>query len=138
MDIEALIIIISFAVVAALIYVWYLACREFGRIAAEKGHSDHRYFHFCFWLGLVGMLMVIALPDKGAVQPPHARSETPHASPLHSPMTPLSQTPPAKPLPARSPRRYTGTVPNPWRCSCGATNPASKGTCDSCGELKPR
>lgn len=51
-------------VLAAIIYIWYLVCHEFARIAADKGYPDNRYFHYCFWLGIIGMLMVIALPDR--------------------------------------------------------------------------
>ncbi len=38
--------------------------REFVTIAEMKGHDGTKYFWFTFFLGIVGMLMVIALPDK--------------------------------------------------------------------------
>lgn len=37
--------------------------KEFASIAEKKGHNGKRYFWWTFWLGVVGMLMVIALPD---------------------------------------------------------------------------
>lgn len=37
---------------------------EFANIADEKGFDRRRYWHFCFWLGPVGYLMVVALPDR--------------------------------------------------------------------------
>ena len=42
----------------------YLIAVEFRTIAEMKGHDGHKYFLWTFWLGLVGMLMVIALPDQ--------------------------------------------------------------------------
>lgn len=142
--------------IAALVCVWYLACREFGRIAADKGYSDRRYFHFCFWLGLVGMLMVIALPDRGDGK---ARSRAvKDASDVPVAFSDEgSRTPPASSFTARKPRQYTDAAPAPWRCSCGkgsirsrrcpscwtwlctcgAMNPAPKATCDSCGVATP-
>ncbi|MEG0638723.1 MAG: hypothetical protein RR824_01710 [Clostridia bacterium] len=37
---------------------------EFANIAEEKGYESRRYWHFCFWLSIVGYLIVIALPDR--------------------------------------------------------------------------
>ena len=37
---------------------------EFRRIATMKGHDEAKYFWWTFFLGPVGMLMVIALPQK--------------------------------------------------------------------------
>ena len=39
-----------------------LAASKFSDIAKMKGHQG--YFWWCFLLGLVGWLMVIALPDR--------------------------------------------------------------------------
>ncbi len=44
-----------------------LAASQFNKIAEMKGHSG--YFWWCFWLGVAGWAMVIALPDRGSVQP---------------------------------------------------------------------
>ena len=52
--------------VVALI-VAYLVANEFADIAEEKGHTRSRYFWFTFLLGIPGMLMVIALPNKMGV-----------------------------------------------------------------------
>ena len=35
---------------------------KFEEIAKMKGHKE--YFWWCFWLGPVGWMMVIALPDR--------------------------------------------------------------------------
>lgn len=57
---EALIFLAAIVVLV----VWYFAAAEFRRIAAMKGHDESRYFWWTFLLGIVGMMMVIALPQK--------------------------------------------------------------------------
>lgn len=50
--------------VAIWLFVWYLIAKEFYKIAVMKGHDDKKYLWWTFWLEIVGMLMVIALPDR--------------------------------------------------------------------------
>ena len=50
--------------VVALCLAWYLANR-FYEVAQEKGFTDRKYLWICFWLGAIGYLLVIALPDRG-------------------------------------------------------------------------
>lgn len=50
--------------IAIVIAVLYFAAREFEQIAEEKGFHGKTYFWWVFSLGIVGMLMVIALPDR--------------------------------------------------------------------------
>lgn len=47
--------------IGVLVLWWYIA-KEFARIAEMKGYTDKRYFWWTFWLGLIGILMVVALP----------------------------------------------------------------------------
>ena len=54
------------AVAAALVLDFFLA-REFQRIAISKGWNGKKYFFFAFFLGLIGYLMVVALPDRGSL-----------------------------------------------------------------------
>lgn len=42
----------------------YILAEEFVYIAKKKGFSDKRYFWFCFLFGIIGYLMVVALPDR--------------------------------------------------------------------------
>ena len=42
----------------------YFIAKSFYNIACEKGHYQRKYFHFCFWLGVAGWIMVAALPDR--------------------------------------------------------------------------
>ena len=47
----------------AVLLIQYFVAREFQRIAEMKGHHEKRYFWITFFLWIVGMLLVIALPD---------------------------------------------------------------------------
>lgn len=40
--------------------------KEFQDIAHKKGHGGVRYFWWTFFTGVIGMLMVVALPDRGS------------------------------------------------------------------------
>ena len=48
--------------ILALLLHWFIA-RKFENIANMKGHKG--YLGWCFFLGLIGWLMVVALPDRG-------------------------------------------------------------------------
>ena len=52
------------AVLCLLVFIWYKAAQSMAGIAADKGYTEKKWFHYCFWLGLVGFLMVCAMPDK--------------------------------------------------------------------------
>lgn len=152
MDIEApFIILFALVAAAALLYVWYLACREFAFIASEKGWSERRYFHFCFWLGLVGLLMVIALPDRGndddsasqptpASRPAQAATVNPPAQKASDRPTADLHRPEASPeASAVKPTKAAGApTPDPqptWSCHCGTQNSASTFLCSGCRAL---
>lgn len=38
---------------------------EFSNIAADKGYVGDKYFWYPFLFGIFGMLIVVALPDRG-------------------------------------------------------------------------
>jgi hypothetical protein len=62
--------LILFAVivgVAILLLIDYLVSKTFREIAIMKGHSEIKYFWFCFFLGVAGYLMVVALPTNATV-----------------------------------------------------------------------
>ena len=42
----------------------YFIANEFKKIAELKGYGGGKYFWFTFLFGIVGMLMVVALPNK--------------------------------------------------------------------------
>jgi hypothetical protein len=50
-------------VVAIIVFaISAIVARKFEKIANMKGHQG--YFWWCFWLGIAGWAMVIALPDR--------------------------------------------------------------------------
>lgn len=52
-------------VVLALYFVLlYFIAKWFFEVVEEKGYHDKKYFWICFWLGLPGWLLVIALPSR--------------------------------------------------------------------------
>lgn len=55
-----MVILLSFTISLA---ISYFAAKEFEQIAAQKGHTEKKYFWWCFLLLAIGALMVIALPD---------------------------------------------------------------------------
>lgn len=57
-------LIIVLLVLVLAIVIWYKIAKNMARIAADKGYTERKWFHYCFWLGLVGFLMVCAMPDK--------------------------------------------------------------------------
>lgn len=52
------------ALIVFVISIGVLVANEFSSIAAEKGYVNKKYFWFTFLIPVVGMLMVIALPDR--------------------------------------------------------------------------
>lgn len=51
--------------VAVLLVFAYFIAHCFFEVAEEKGYHSKKYFWICFWLGVIGYLLVIALPDRG-------------------------------------------------------------------------
>ena len=47
----------------------YIIATEFAQIAEAKGHEHKKYFWFTFIFMPIGMLMVVALPDRGSATP---------------------------------------------------------------------
>ena len=54
---------IFLAVPALVIIIHCIVAKKFNKIAQQKGHYDVHAFAMCFWLGIIGYLYVIALPD---------------------------------------------------------------------------
>lgn len=50
---------------AAVIVLDYFISKWFSEAAKEKGYRSKKYFWICFCLGMIGYLLVIALPDHG-------------------------------------------------------------------------
>ena len=58
--------LIFFGVILGIIWliIWFVIATEFAAIASEKGYDDSKYLWYTFLLGIAGMLLVIALPDR--------------------------------------------------------------------------
>lgn len=50
--------------ILAVLFIRYFIADEYQTIAMRKGYCARRYFWWCFFLGIVGYLMVVALPDR--------------------------------------------------------------------------
>ena len=60
-------IILLFIIAVCCLLLWglYLLAKEFYKVAKAKGYPQKKYLWLSFWLGIVGYLLVIALPDRG-------------------------------------------------------------------------
>ncbi|MEG1470855.1 MAG: hypothetical protein RSD76_00260 [Clostridia bacterium] len=61
---ELTLILVWVVGLAIFLVINALIAGEFANIAEEKGYESRRYWHFCFWLSIVGYLIVIALPNR--------------------------------------------------------------------------
>ena len=57
-------IVIGIVVLVIAIWIDWLIAQEFYNAAILKGYPDTKYMWICFFLGVVGYLLVIALPDR--------------------------------------------------------------------------
>ncbi len=75
---EFLLLVLCLAALFLVIYLDYRIAKVFERAANMKGHNGKPFFWWCFFLGLIGFLMVIALPDRaGGGQGPVSGSDLP-------------------------------------------------------------
>ena len=75
-------LLILVGVVILSIFINHLIAAAFYDIAQKKGHYEKRYYWISFWLGIVGYLLVIALPDLFAR--PQKQVEAPYITPTQS------------------------------------------------------
>ena len=57
------IIAVSVIIFIVLVLVNYNMAQNMQSIVEKKGYTDVRVVAMCFWLGIIGYLYVIALPD---------------------------------------------------------------------------
>ena len=57
-------IVVSLAIIVLFIVIWVKVANNMARIAADKGYTERKWWHYVFWLGIIGILMVCAMPDK--------------------------------------------------------------------------
>ncbi len=58
-------LLIALAVCALILWITYLIAKEFYKVAQAKGYSEKKYLWLPFLLGVIGYLLVVALPDRG-------------------------------------------------------------------------
>lgn len=117
---DAMYLAIVGSCVGGMISLWlnmYLACLFFD-MALDKGYTDGKYLVVCFWLGVIGYLLIVAMPDRGEKQ--ERKPMYPNAVPV-APVAPVA------------PKAKLGE--GSWRCTCGKENARYIATC-SCGVSK--
>lgn len=60
-----LVLLVCIALVVFGIWLDWFIAKQFSDIAAEKGFEERRNFWIPFLLGIVGYIMIAALPDRG-------------------------------------------------------------------------
>lgn len=58
------VLLLALAILTLFSILPYLIAKEFEFIALEKGYNGKKYFWYSFLLGIVGYMLVIALPKK--------------------------------------------------------------------------
>lgn len=106
------------------IIVDYIVAKRFSDIAEMKGHKGSTYFWFTLFLGIVGMLMVIALPN---VSP----KGTPQPSIVVSPAHPSIQ----RETYSAAPDSVHSVGADEWKCTCGKIHKNYESSC-ACGVAK--
>ena len=134
-------------VLGVLVYliIWGLIATEFYKAAEEKGYPHKKYMWITFFFGVVGMLLVIALPDRGKITVSEAVTANNHNVGGHAPQE-ISGAPQALISNAaegsgspegKSPVEDRPLTANEWKCpKCGRINQNYVGTC-GCGEERP-
>lgn len=59
-------IFVIILVTALLLWIQYYIAKKFYFIAKEKGYDKKQYLWLSFFFGMIGYLLVVALPDRGA------------------------------------------------------------------------
>ena len=112
----------------------WLIASEFYAVVEKKGYEDRKYFWYCFFFGVVGYLLVIALPDRDkrhVVRTAYVPAP-PATAPVHypAPVAPQAAAPQV-PTPAQANGDF-------WICpACHTKNLNSRQTCWSCNAPKP-
>ena len=63
--------------ILVLVLLGFIA-KEFASIAEQKGYPGNKYFWWTFFTTIFGMLMVVALPDRGNREKPVSDDEIPY------------------------------------------------------------
>ena len=113
---EVFLIILAVCVVLA---IWYFIAKEFYFIAQEKGYNNTKYLWLPFIFGLLGCLLVVALPDRGTVKK-DGTSNAPNRT-----SNPISYTPLVK-------HKEDDNKDVIYCTYCNTPNPKNSKTCQKC------
>ena len=120
-----------------ILILYYVFAAKFWEAAEAKGYDGSKYKWICFFFGLLGMILVAALPDltlHNAIAElkngPASRGEAGSVPAYIQQPSPSAQyTTYDSPTPARP------APGNGWICSCGRSHPAYESSC-ACGKSK--
>ena len=125
----------------------YIIAQKFSDIAEMKGHEGSTYFWFTFIFGLIGMLMVIALPNEKTVtvQNKPIESSSPESTIVsqkelftHGEKTAHSWNDNCGEMTSKSPCEPYGDTSTPYWCGkCGNAGPYD-GKCPKCNSSLKR
>lgn len=59
--------LIIFGIIVVLI-IWFFVSQEFYNVAVMKGYPQKKYFFITFFFGIIGALLIIALPNQGSIE----------------------------------------------------------------------
>ena len=107
----------------AIVCIDFFIARQFASVAEDKDYSGRMCFHMCFWFGIVGYLLVIALPDRGVDR----------TIAIEQPISTATTTP--DPTPAIGVR--SSIMNDKWICGyCKAENSMNYSQCKKCGKFR--
>ncbi len=109
------------------IVVGLLFCFKFSSIAAEKGYSATSYFWLCFFFGMIGYIVVAALPDA---------SITYKLNDIERKLNNSSQSAHTETR-AEKINNTSAVADNKWICvKCNTANNPEYGQCKKCGTYR--
>jgi len=121
--------------IAIALVIAYVIAKKFADIAEMKGHEGNTYFWFTFWLGVVGMLMVVALPNKNGVcinNSPTTYVEPKQTTPPVAVIAPVATD--KNPNKAKAPVSAEIKDSEKVCPKCGTVQKADRRVCWSCGQ----
>lgn len=122
--------------IAALAFLCLIA-KEFANVAKEKGYSQKKYFWYSFLLGIIGYLLVVALPDRGkkqeriVVTAPTIPVKNERAEDAQIEQKPIEQKPKER---VKLEQAKVVIVDDKIECpSCGTKQKGNRNVCYNCG-----
>ncbi len=113
--------------------IMFIAAIQFYQVAEEKGFPQKKYLWICFLLGIIGYLLVIALPDR---KQPEKEPVIPHypdpPKPIYEPVADVPDKP-VKPVD----QNHVFVIPvgkERIDCpNCGTNQRGNRNVCINCG-----